>query len=327
MNFNAQKDPLNVLSSTKPYMENPHFVRINEKKIKEISLDIKKRLEKGLDMADTHFGPTKNLAEGLQLIFLEDTVNFCFWAEKNKPKWEVEWPKGNKVIGGWFGLTTCFQRAIIKKTPILDSDYLIELDIENVKELFESDNGTKIPLIEKRLENLKEAGDVLKKKFSGQFLNVLEEAKFDAISLVRIVLENFPSFRDIENVEGKTVYFLKRAQILAQDVSYLKEKFDLKIKNVDLLTGFADYKIPQMLRKYGVISYTHELADRVDNFELINRGSREEIEIRSATIWCIELIRQILKKYNAGDIDNALWLISQDQTNVKPYHRTYTIYY
>jgi hypothetical protein len=82
-----------------------------------------------------------------------------------------------------------------------------------------------------------------------------------------------------------------------------------------------------MLREFGVIEYSKNLAERIDNLILIPSGSIEEIEIRAATIWGIELIRQKLGKYSAREIDNALWFLSQDQIGRKPFHRTYTIYY
>ena len=134
--------------------------------------------------------------------------------------------------------------------------------------------------------------------------------------------------RDGVTWDRKKIYFLKRAQICAQDFSYLSQKYkELKIKNINLLTAFADYKIPQMLRKFEVIVYGKNLAKKIDNYILIPQGGREEIEIRVVTIWSIELIRQRLKKYTASEIDNALWLVSQEQDGVKPYHRTYSIYY
>lgn len=323
-----QEDPLKVLSSTKPIVENLEYITINENNLGIISDIILKKLNKGLDSGDMHFGETGNFEDDIQLIFLEDVVNFCFWEEKNKPKWKVEYPKENVTTGGWYSLTKCFQRAIFEKIPLLDAEYLINLDLKKAEEIFRGVNGIQIPLLEKRLENLKEAGKVLLGKYKGKFINALEEANFDAIKLVKLLRHDFPSFNDLTNWKGQEIYFLKRAQICAQDFSYFEKQYKkLKIKSVELLTAFADYKIPQMLRKYSVISYKKELGEKIDNYVLIPAGSQEEIEIRSVTIWCIELIRQRLKKFTASEIDNALWLISQDQANVKPYHRTYTIYY
>ena len=329
MNFEIQReDPLQVLSSTKLVVEDLKFIKIHEDKISKIANVVSQKIASGLDVAETHFGETDSLENTIQLIFLEDVVNFCFWAEKGMPKWQVEWPKELITSGGWYSLTKCFQRALAEKIPILDADYLANLNLEQVQSLFRSNNGVNIPLLEKRLENLREAGEVLAKKYDGKFINALEVARDDAIEIAKLLYDNFASFRDIATWENNKIYFLKRAQICAQDFSYLRQKDkSISIKSVDLLTAFADYKLPQILREHGVISYNDELSQLVDNYKLINSGSLEEIEIRAATIWCVELIRQNLKEYTAADIDNAIWLISQNQTNLKPYHRAYTIYY
>jgi hypothetical protein len=329
MNFKIQReDPLNVLSSTKLIVEDLRFIKIHEDKISKIANAASKKLASGLDVAETHFGETETLEDTIQLIFLEDVVNFCFWAEKGMPKWQVEWPNGVIASGGWYTLTKCFQRALAEKTSILNADYLVNLDLEHAKTLFKGNNGVDIPLLDKRLENLQEAGLILQKKYKGKFINALEDAHYDAVSIAKLLYKDFSSFRDIATWNGNKIFFLKRAQICAQDFSYLSQKYkNIHIKNVDLLTAFADYKIPQILRENGIISYSNELSELVDNYKLIKAGSREELEIRASTIWCIELIRQNLQKYTAPDIDNAIWLISQNQENVRPYHRTYTIYY
>ncbi len=329
MEFHIQTaDPFAVLSSTKTIVQTLHHITIHTDKLADTARIIHTKLDQGLDIAETHFGLTERLEDAVQLIFLEDVVNFCFWAEKDKPKWYVEWPKETVTTGGWYTLTKCFQRALTQKVPILDAEYVANITLPQVQSLFAGADNTQIPLLEERMYNLQEAGTILNEKYEGAFINVLETASFDAIEIGKILLRDFPSFADIAHAEGKEIYFLKRAQICSQDFSYLTLAYpSITIEHIDQLTAFADYKIPQMLRKYGIISYSESLAKKIDNYELIDQGSRQEIEIRSATIWCIELIRQQLAEYTASEIDNALWLISQDQTNTKPYHRTYTIYY
>lgn len=330
MNLKIIKDdPLKILYSTKYVLENAKFVEINEKAIDKITKVLEKRLKKGLVEAEYGLGATGDFNKDVQLVFIEDVVNFCFWAEKDKAKWQVEWPKGNIINGGWYGLKACFERALAEKVPILDAKYLANIKLKEVKHFFRSSNATVIPLIEKRWENLLEAGKVLLKKYNGKFINVIENSNFDTINLVQEIYENFNSFKDIATYNGRKVYFLKRAQIVANDISYLS-KFDKKgnLKNLDKLTAFADYKLLQMLREFDVLVYSKGLAQKVDNYVLIPAGCKEEIEIRAANIWAIELIRQQIPEFSAGQIDNALWLISQDQSKVeKPYHRTYTIYY
>ncbi|MDP2930517.1 MAG: queuosine salvage family protein [bacterium] len=320
-------DSLNILQSTKSVVENSRYVFLNGDKIREVAVAIAQRIKMGLENAFVAFGASGDYEKDIQLIFIEDAVNFCFWAEKGQAKWQVEWPVGNTIKGGWYCLKACFERALAEGVPILEADYLCSITEEQVKNFFRGINGTEIPLIQERQNNLREAGRVLKDKFDGQFINVLKEAGNDAIKLVKLLYDNFPSFRDEAELDGKKVYFLKRAQICANDISYLEPAKNMK--NLDQLTAFADYKLPQILKTWQILEYKDELAKKIDNYTLLSRGSREEIEIRSATIWAVELIRQELNnEFTASKIDNALWLLSQDLGDkVKPYHRTRTNFY
>jgi len=112
----------------------------------------------------------------------------------------------------------------------------------------------------------------------------------------------------------------------------LEVRANKRLDNLDKLTAFADYKLPQMLRSFGIIKYSESLANKVDSYVLIEKDSEEEVEIRSATIWAVEFIRQGLrKKYNfitSSHIDSMLWNKSQTRTREeKPYHRTLTTAY
>ena len=322
-------DPFGILKTTKLVLDKAKQVQINPQSIEKLSRLIDKKLEKGLDEDEYELGITGDLEKDIQLLLVEDSVNFCFWAEKGKEKWKIEWPKGKIVSGGWYGLIASFERAIAEKIPILDPDFLTQLTVSDVKKIFRSASSSEVPLIEKRLENLVEVGKVLINKFNGSFINLVEEARFNAVGIIKLVYDNFSSFRDVAQLSGNKVYFLKRAQLLANDLSYIaKREKRFNIKGLEKLTAFADYKIPQILRHFGVISYSSKLAGKVDNFYLIPAFSPEEIEIRAATIRGVDLIKKYLKKYPAAKIDNAIWLISQDQSSIdKPYHRTYTIFY
>jgi len=322
-------DPFEILKTTKDVLQKAKSIELLPSKINKISELVGEKLESNFDENEYGLGLTGDYETDVQLLVVEDTVNFCFWAEKNADKWKVEWPKGNVVLGGWYGLLAVFKRALAENLPILEAEFLANLTLKEVKNIFRSVNKTEIPLLQNRLNNLIETGEVLLKNFDGKFINLVEEAGFDGIEIVKLVYDSFPSFRDEAEYNGEKVYFLKRAQILANDLSYItKNGKRIEIKNLDKLTAFADYKIPQMLRHFGVVKYSKELAEKVDNYEIIPALSSEEIEIRAAMIQGVDLIKQNLKKYTASQIDNALWLLSQDQSGVeKPYHRTYTIYY
>ena len=76
------------------------------------------------------------------------------------------------------------------------------------------------------------------------------------------------------------------------------------------------------------------LARRVDARERLWPGSAEEVEIRAHTVWAVELMRgraawrTVGQSYAAYQIDWWLWECSQHLTgDVRPYHRTRTIFY
>ena len=95
-----------------------------------------------------------------------------------------------------------------------------------------------------------------------------------------------------ENWNGKEIYFYKRAQLAVYEVY---RSTGIKISGIENLTAFADYKIPQGLRKMGILSYSKELSEKVDSKKLIKRDSEEEIEIRANSIWAIEYMKDELK--------------------------------
>jgi len=145
--------------------------------------------------------------------------------------------------------------------------------------------------------------------------------------------EKLPSFQDVAKYLGHEVFFYKRAQIFAAD---LYGTFDGKDRggfiDMDKLTAFADYKLPQVLRHLGILRYARALTQKVDQKVFVESGSNEEVEIRANTIWAVEMIRRELNKQGEDlrsfEIDWILWNRSQDQSfNVKPYHRTVTTFY
>jgi hypothetical protein len=163
----------------------------------------------------------------------------------------------------------------------------------------------------------------LRNRFDGSIENLLTAANSDAPTISRLIIDTFQSFSDTAAFEGKPVHFYKRAQICAYDLSLLPT---LHINNTDKLSVFADYKLPQALRHVGILAYDSRLAQKVDSLILLEKGSREEVEIRASTIWACELLSQELE-VPATIVDNAIWSLSGSLLHMKPYHRTLTTSY
>lgn len=323
-------DPLGILETTAGVLKEAKFVSFDFSLISQITSQLLKFFKKSkYPEVLPHFGFSDQTEKGVQLLLVEDAINFCYWPDPGKERWVVEYPKGQISKGGWLTMTLCFTRALKEGKPLWDANYLKNLDKKEAQESFRSCNSTEIPLLEERVKCLNEVGTVLLEKYNGQAKNIIEEVNFDAIDLVKIIVRDFPSFCDISNFNGKEIPFLKRAQIFPWDLSLMfNNKSFGRLSRVNELTAFADYKVPQMLRRLGLIRYLPELANKIDNLVPIKSGSQEEVEIRSATIWGVEFLRQEINGATASEIDSALWETSQDaNTQEKPYHRTRTVYY
>ena len=180
---------------------------------------------------------------------------------------------------------------------------------------------------------LQETGTTLLKKFEGDFTNLLKKANGDSHKLLRLIVENFPSFEDSSTFKGKRVYFYKRAQLLIADIFQAFNEYEFgRLKNINQLTACADYKLPFVLRRLGIFSYSDYLSDKIDNQEPIEKDSEEEIELRANTIWVVELMKQKIKKKIAHadsiHVNDHLWLLGQKKLrDDKPYHLTRTTSY
>jgi len=315
-----------VLTTTEYAAKNSHFVKINETAIFELARKIaKKPIPSWANIFHFQDEPEKIC----QYIFLLDSLNFCFWAEKGRKRWTIK--NGSKTINGYFALALALKKAT-KKYPILNADYLSKISGKDLADILAPANGQPIPLFEKRLSIARQTGGILAGKYNGQALNVVKTAKRSADKLVDLIVNDFPSFRDVTSFNGKKIYILKRAQILAGDIwGALDGKGLGAFRDIGKLTCFADYKIPQILHYFGAIEYSPKLLKKIKAETLIKAGSREEIEIRAGTIWAVEKIKQALprqsRKVPAFQIDWILWNMSQKVKMPIPYHKTKTIYY
>lgn len=265
-------------------------------------------------------------------VLLLDALNFCFWGEAGQPRWRVAWH--GETLDGYNALAAALTRAVEDQRPLWDAWYLAALTADELAEILRPiPDSPPIPLFDARLANAREVGQVLLARYGGQFTHAYEEAAGSAVSLALLLARNFSSFADIAVWRGLSVPFLKRAQICIADLhtAFYGEQWG-SFADLDQLTAFADYKLPQLLRRVGALTYTPILARQVDAYTLIPPGSEPEVEIRAATVWAVELLRRALARHGvvqpASAIDYRLWLESQAKpASERPYHRTRTIYY
>ena len=99
-------------------------------------------------------------------------------------------------------------------------------------------------------------------KYQGSFVQCLKECDGSALKLLSMVTQDFPCFNDSTNYKGKKVALHKRAQILVADLWQLFEGKGLcQFSDIDSITMFADYRVPQSLQYFGAFQYSDSLLD------------------------------------------------------------------
>lgn len=252
-----------------------------------------------------------------------------------------------KVMGytGYFALCAAINRAMKEGLDITNAEYYSKIDIATVEKIFRSDDGqTKVPLLEERLKCFHEVGKRLLDKWQGKFENVIKAANGSAVNLLKLIVEEFPCFRDEADFAGQRVSLYKRAQILVGDVWACFRGEGLgAFTDLYQITMFADYRIPQVLVHFDSLEYNEELMSTLKSDKILKNGDPMEVEIRGASIYIVEQVKdQVLKilneKYpeiskdhvNSILIDHFLWDYRRQnaqELEYIPFHKVLSVYY
>ncbi len=301
-------------------VENSKYVKINYNKITEFVNELESPNYE-------HWSKEINLnlseREWILLAFIIESMNFCFW---QKPKWKIDYH--GDLMSGSNALFFSIIKEVEKKPKFLNIEYLYNLKKQDLYDIFKSVEG-KISLFEERYNNFKETISCIynNKNFYDELFNINSD-----ILLLEYITNHFSSFNDKSIYKGKVIHFNKRATLLTNDLFYLSKTIHSNLKNVNNLSGCADYGIPRTFRDYGILEYSDELKDLIDNEKEILHDSEMEIEIRANMLYVIEKIKEKLKEKNivtnSVELDNLIWLIGKKNKDRKSIaHHTITIFY
>jgi hypothetical protein len=235
-------------------------------------------------------------------IFVLDTINFSFWGAN----------------GGYWRLAEGLRDAFAGESRLWEPAVLEAVTAEQLETYV-----GELPMLEERSVALRELGAFAGEQ--GSFDALLQDTAADQAAFLA---EGLASFRDVARYHDLEVPFLKRAQITAAD---LNGAGVAGFPDMDSLTCFADYKLPQALRHLGAIEYSDRLARRVDDWHELEPGEPVEVEIRAATVVAVERLREELqaagRELRAFEVDWMLWELSQGLYPVRPHHRVRTVFY
>jgi hypothetical protein len=307
-------------------------VTINKQAIPRIASELIEQNNVTWDSEGWHYEPPKDWPcrirdERVALYILAlDAINFCFWPDAS---YEYE----DLAVALTSIASRDHPRGASIGTYALSAKRLSSVSTSEMTALFinHDANSKSPPDMDKRCTLWNEIGSVLSKKFGGSALDFISLASSSAPKLVQLLVDHFPGFRDCSS--NGDVWFLKRAQICVGDWN---ASLQLRLDDMDKLTTFADYRVPQVLREYEVLVYSERLSGRVDSQCELEAGGADEISIRAATVTAVELVVRELrdrgpssgKCWTAVETDWFLWQLGEGMRNrMRPHHRVRTTFY
>lgn len=300
-----------VIETCKKVSNNSKHVKINYQRLDNIIAEIdKNQIRYWLDSNPFNILELDTRTIINFLLVYHTIGDYCFWGE---PKWEINTEEG-KLDGSFAMMYILLER--IKKGISFD------ISKEEFKKLLKA--NVEIPLLDDRYSNLEQMNNFLKKS-KKDFYDLTANITKDE-DLFNYIIENLKYFKDESKYNGETIYFYKRAQLLTSDILHVREKCDKTKVDYTNLAGCADYKIPQVMHCYGILEFSEELEQKIENKEPIEKDSDMEIEIRANDIVVIDYIAEKMKnEIPRIDINDYIWLLGQDKSKMtKPYHRTLT---
>jgi hypothetical protein len=216
---------------------------------------------------------------------------------------------------GYFTVATGVRERFTTAGP-WGADELAEIDPRDVAAALGQD--PRHELMDLYAASLNDLGRHIRDEFDGGFADAVEAAGPSAAALVER-LAGWQCFADSSTYDGFEVPFLKRAQIAAADLASMDAYW---FPDLSRLTMFADNLVPHVLRLDGILRFDPSLLGRIERGQLIEHGSRAEVEIRACAVHAVELIVAERPGTLASDVDRLLWNRGQEPLyKASPRHR------
>lgn len=298
-----------IKDTCKCVMDNSKYVKINYDKLDDFINHIDYDKLKNWLLYNPYNLLELGVERIINFLLIFESIDYSFWGN---PKWEIDTNDGKKD-----GSDALLYAMIMYVKETKNTDFS-KVSFDEFKDLLKG--NVEIPLLKERYETVVNISKVVNEKMGGSFYNYIKDIYSDK-ELFNIIVNNFESFRDEREYEGKTIYFYKLAQLLTSDILHIREALENIKVDYSNLIGCADYKIPQTLRALNIIEFDDELAKLVDNKERLEVSSKYEVEIRASQIVVIDYISKKLINYNSMDINDFLFIYSKKVKDIaKPYH-------
>jgi hypothetical protein len=322
-----------VLDSLHPVIEHSRDVRTHVDKIVEVANWM---AYEELPMPDYQmpFDVAQASADDvIDFILTADCVDTAFTDFSTHVKFQLDY--AGRHWSDSDALFACMKRAMDNGTPILDGKFLAQATRPELKRIFAG--NIELPMLDEKLHVWRQVGTVLAEKYNGRFHNFVKSCPprlYDnGAGIIDRMVKEFPRFNDVSQYDGATIKFYKLPQLGTWFVySALRKGNQFPLEDVGQMTAFADYIIPVALRLLGIVSYSAELEQVINTYQMIPRDSRQEVEIRAHCIYATALLCEEVNNIRPREqqiiipqIDARLW--THYHTTWWPHHLTRTIMY
>ncbi|MGD0790250.1 MAG: queuosine salvage family protein [Terriglobales bacterium] len=322
-----------VLDSIYPVIERSRDVQTNIEQIVEVAAWMAYEelpipdyaLPFGIGAGDVH--------ETIDFIFTAACIDTAFTDFSSHIKFQADYAGRNWSDSD--ALFACMKRAIDKGVPILDGAFLAKVTRVEMETLFAG--NIELPMLDEKTQILHQVGAVLARNYDGRFHNFVASCSpklYDnGNGLVDRLVNDFPRFRDVSLYGGHTIKFYKLPQLAIWFLyTSLRKTGKFRLEDLETMSAFADYIVPVALRLLGITSYSVELENAINSYQMISRDSSWEVEIRAHCIYASALLAEEINQLRPPDrqivipqIDARLW--THYHTTWWPHHLTKTIMY
>jgi hypothetical protein len=319
-----------VLSSLTPVIDNLNKIQINNKEILNVADWIAYE-----EFPSPQSNKTKkNPEEVIRTTLLLNTLNFAFTDFEKSIKYEIE--REGKIFSDSEAMLTQVNEAIASGIKLYDGRVLSSLDMDKLNKIFSG--NIEMPMMSERLEVLNEVGEKLSSKYEGDWLNFINEGPRKLYSngegLIERLITEFPRFDDKTVLEdGHEVHFYKLAQLAFWGIhGELSGAGHFIVEDMHKMSAFADYIVPVALEVMKIITYSDGLKNKIMSGEIVERDSRDEVEIRAVSLYATAKLTEEVNKRRPSDkqiiipqLDYRLW--KQYHATHRPHHLTVTTMY
>lgn len=275
-----------VLEISRNIMKDAKHVKISGKGITSTFLQMKKSGKSEFPKPDSDL-------EDFDKILVEliaSSINYCYWY--GRPDFRP------------------LDSSSQKMGKILQSIYAptnLKFSIDRLKEGLAYN---RFPMLEERVKHLDE---IKENGYKAATYILAKKDSNDYDELLETLVHHFPGYA--------SDMFLKRASLFFLQMYRFYGWFE---GMMNVLFVPADYQVPKLLEFLGCMEYSKKLKDKILSFEIIQKYSLYEVEIRAATILICEQLKK-MTGWNISDIDGWLWL-RRKNCNM-PFHLTITTDY